>query len=280
MYPIQPRMESSSQAHRMQNQNNHFDVMPEVILPGFRFHPTDEELVGFYLHRKVQHKTLPFEVITQLDIYKYDPWDLPHMAVSGENVWYFFCLRDQKYRNSTRPNRVTKGGFWKATGPDRAIYTSDGSKCIGLKKSLVFYKGKAAKGTKTDWVMHEFRLPVLGSTKDPSKKRPPVFEESWAVCRIFKKRSMVRRAPSNSWTPDLPATDKPSLESPSIPQQQQLNAIKTVLVPLPSLDCESFMDTTNPLVDSEESPSCSTFGSSASSSSSWELSALMDLVAS
>jgi len=49
----------------------------EVVLPGFRFHPTDEELVGFYLRRKVEKKPLRIELIKQIDIYKYDPWDLP-----------------------------------------------------------------------------------------------------------------------------------------------------------------------------------------------------------
>ena len=46
-------------------------------LPGYRFHPTDEELVGFYLRRKVEKKPLRIEIIKQVDIYKYDPWDLP-----------------------------------------------------------------------------------------------------------------------------------------------------------------------------------------------------------
>lgn len=46
-------------------------------LPGFRFHPTDEELVGFYLKRKVEKKPISIELIKQIDIYKYDPWDLP-----------------------------------------------------------------------------------------------------------------------------------------------------------------------------------------------------------
>ena len=49
----------------------------DVALPGFRFHPTDEELVGFYLRRKVEKKPLRTEIIKQIDIYKYDPWDLP-----------------------------------------------------------------------------------------------------------------------------------------------------------------------------------------------------------
>lgn len=49
----------------------------EVMLPGFRFHPTDEELVGFYLQRKVEKKPISIEIIKQIDIYKHDPWDLP-----------------------------------------------------------------------------------------------------------------------------------------------------------------------------------------------------------
>lgn len=48
-------------------------------LPGFRFHPTDEELVGFYLRRMIEKKPLPIQLINQVDIYKYDPWDLPSM---------------------------------------------------------------------------------------------------------------------------------------------------------------------------------------------------------
>ena len=79
----------------------------------------------------------------------------------GEKEWYFYCPRDRKYKNSARPNRVTGAGFWKATGTDRPIYSSEGNKCIGLKKSLVFYRGRAAKGIKTEWMMHEFRLPSL-----------------------------------------------------------------------------------------------------------------------
>ncbi|MCI12168.1 protein FEZ-like, partial [Trifolium medium] len=90
-------------------------------------------------------------------------------ASTGEKEWYFYCPRDRKYRNSARPNRVTGAGFWKATGTDRPIYSSEGSKCIGLKKSLVFYKGRAAKGIKTDWMMHEFRLPSLTDPLSPKK---------------------------------------------------------------------------------------------------------------
>ncbi|KAJ6707726.1 PROTEIN CUP-SHAPED COTYLEDON 2-RELATED [Salix viminalis] len=189
---------------------NDVDKIDDVMLPGFRFHPTDEELVGFYLKRKIQQRCLPIELIKQVDIYKYDPWDLPkELATTGEKEWYFYCPRDRKYRNSARPNRVTGAGFWKATGTDRPIYSGDGTRCIGLKKSLVFYRGRAAKGIKTDWMMHEFRLPSLPEPSPPKKlildKSLPA-NDAWAICRIFKKtNSMAQRALSHSWvSPVLP----------------------------------------------------------------------------
>ncbi|TQD93238.1 hypothetical protein C1H46_021143 [Malus baccata] len=210
------------QKNEMEKVDDEIEKVDDVMLPGFRFHPTDEELVGFYLKRKIQQRVLPIELIKQVDIYKYNPWDLPttvseliscvssvqaELASTGEKEWYFYCPRDRKYKNSTRPNRVTGAGFWKATGTDRPIYSSEGSKCIGLKKSLVFYRGRAAKGIKTDWMMHEFRLPSLSNSVPPKKlldKSLPA-NDSWAICRIFKKtNSMAQRALSRSWDSQFP----------------------------------------------------------------------------
>ncbi|KAI4308125.1 hypothetical protein L6164_031231 [Bauhinia variegata] len=180
----------------------------EAVLPGFRFHPTDEELVGFYLRRKVEQKPLRIEIIKQIDIYKYDPWDLPMGSVVGDKEWYFFCIRGRKYRNSIRPNRVTGSGFWKATGIDKPIYgVKEPHECIGLKKSLVYYRGSAGKGTKTDWMMHEFRLPPNLNGKPNSHDLQPNatsnFHEAevWTLCRIFKRVSSYRK-----YTPNLKDT--------------------------------------------------------------------------
>ncbi|KAK4341756.1 hypothetical protein RND71_037572 [Anisodus tanguticus] len=165
-------------------------------LPGFRFHPTDEELVGFYLRRKVEKRPLNIELIKQIDIYKYEPWDLPKSSNVGEKESYFFCKRGRKYRNSIRPNRVTGSGFWKATGIDRPIYNSTAChQCIGLKKSLVYYRGSAGKGTKTDWMMHEFRLPSENdkSTKHIEAKSIAQEAEVWTLCRIFKRNGSYKK---------------------------------------------------------------------------------------
>lgn len=49
----------------------------EIPLPGFRFHPTDEELVSFYLRGKVEKRGIRLGLIKQMDIYKHNPWELP-----------------------------------------------------------------------------------------------------------------------------------------------------------------------------------------------------------
>ncbi|KFK37142.1 hypothetical protein AALP_AA4G218500 [Arabis alpina] len=138
----------------MSGESKHHEDDDEATLPGFRFHPTDEELLGFYLRRKVENKPSRIELIKQIDIYKYDPWDLPRVSSVGEKEWYFFCMRGRKYRNSVRPNRVT---------------------------------GSAGKGTKTDWMMHEFRLPATTKTDSPVQQA-----EVWTLCRIFKRVTLQR----------------------------------------------------------------------------------------
>lgn len=53
-------------------------VAPPVtsLAPGFRFHPTDEELVRYYLRRKVCGQPFRFEAVSEVDVYKSEPWEL------------------------------------------------------------------------------------------------------------------------------------------------------------------------------------------------------------
>ncbi|ANM71082.1 NAC domain containing protein 96 [Arabidopsis thaliana] len=127
--------------------------------PGFRFHPTDEELIEYYLKRKVEGLEIELEVIPVIDLYSFDPWELPDKSFlpNRDMEWYFFCSRDKKYPNGFRTNRGTKAGYWKATGKDRKI-TSRSSSIIGYRKTLVFYKGRAPLGDRSNWIMHEYRL--------------------------------------------------------------------------------------------------------------------------
>ncbi|KAK4770140.1 hypothetical protein SAY87_030672 [Trapa incisa] len=169
--------------------------------PGFRFHPTDEELILHYLQKKVSSFPLPVSIIADVDIYKFDPWDLPAMAAFGEKEWYFFSPRDRKYPNGARPNRAAGSGYWKATGTDKIIMDSSSSvgsrnDNIGVKKALVFYKGRPPKGTKTSWIMHEYRITespcTLNSISRPIRLKDSSMRlDDWVLCRIYKKTNAL-----------------------------------------------------------------------------------------
>ena len=78
------------------------------------------------------------------------------LGYEEQNEWYFFSHKDRKYPTGTRTNRATAAGFWKATGRDKAVLSKNN--VIGMRKTLVYYKGRAPNGRKSDWIMHEYRL--------------------------------------------------------------------------------------------------------------------------
>ncbi|XP_058216165.1 NAC domain-containing protein 104-like [Rhododendron vialii] len=154
--------------------------------PGFRFFPTDEELVVHFLHRKAA--LLPFhpDVIPDLDLYPYDPWELDGKALAEGNKWYYFSRKTQ--------NRISGSGFWKPLGVDEPVFsTSTGSKKVGMKKHYVFYKTmeEATAEVKTNWIMQEFRLSDCGSTSSgrSSKRRgnQKVDYSTWVLCRVYER---------------------------------------------------------------------------------------------
>ncbi|KVI10482.1 protein CUP-SHAPED COTYLEDON 2-like [Cynara cardunculus var. scolymus] len=166
--------------------SHHFDSTTGsegCLPPGFRFHPTDEELITCYLLRKVLDGSFTGRAFSDVDLNKCEPWELPQRAKMGEKEWYFFSLRDRKYPTGLRTNRATEAGYWKATGKDREIYSSKTSALIGMKKTLVFYRGRAPKGEKSNWVMHEYRLEGKFAYHFLSKSS----KDEWVISRVFKK---------------------------------------------------------------------------------------------
>ncbi|WOL18062.1 hypothetical protein Cni_G26855 [Canna indica] len=162
----------------------------ESTLPaGFRFCPSDVELVCHYLQKKVANERVSQGTMVEVDLHTNEPWELPEVARLSDNEWYFFSFRDRKYATGLRTNRATKTGYWKATGKDRTVHDPATHAVVGMRKTLVFYTGRAPNGTKTNWVMHEFRLETPNA--------PP--KEDWVLCRVFHKKKGDAMNYHDSW---------------------------------------------------------------------------------
>ncbi|KAK7391525.1 hypothetical protein VNO78_19941 [Psophocarpus tetragonolobus] len=161
---------------------------PTSLAPGFRFHPTDEELVIYYLKRKVSGKSFRFDAISEVDIYRSEPWDLADKSrlKTRDQEWYFFSALDKKYGNGGRMNRATSKGYWKATGNDRPVRHEQ--RTVGLKKTLVFHSGRAPDGKRTNWVMHEYRLVEEELERAGTGSSQP--QDAYVLCRVFHKNNI------------------------------------------------------------------------------------------
>ncbi|XP_042015693.1 NAC domain-containing protein 83-like isoform X1 [Salvia splendens] len=176
--------------------------METLKLPiGFRFHPTDEELLLHYLKRKVLSLPLLANVIPELEAFQFNPSDLPGDLKEKR---YFFCKRKR--------NLVNKCGYWKSSGKDKQIVASGSNNVIGIKKSFVFYQDRKMK---THWIMQE--LSLVGFLKTPFLNQVMVHTSilfvkfmflrfsttcvmqrllmqvgDWVVCRLYQRKRKAR----------------------------------------------------------------------------------------
>ncbi|GKV17390.1 hypothetical protein SLEP1_g27905 [Rubroshorea leprosula] len=175
----------------MENFNFVRDCMTKLP-PGFRFQPTDEELTFRYLKCKVFSSPLPASIIPDINVCKYDPWNLPG---EFEQERYFFSNKETKYRNGNRINRATASGYWKATGVDKKIVSSRSNQMVGMRKTLVFHRGKPRHGSRTYWFMHEYRLvtpPLNFPHTNNSVQNHSNQIGDWVLCHIFLKKRSVQ----------------------------------------------------------------------------------------
>ncbi|KAF5457855.1 hypothetical protein F2P56_021932 [Juglans regia] len=145
------------------------DNMSGNLPPGFRFCPTDEELVLHFLFHKAS-LLLPCHpsIIPDLDLcLQYDPWDFNGKTLSSGRIFYFF--------SRVTENRVTKNGYWKDLDTDETVLTSGEKKVVGIKRYFVFCIGQAPAGFETSWIMQEYHL---YNHRDSGK---------WVLCRVHER---------------------------------------------------------------------------------------------
>ncbi|XP_039010619.1 NAC domain-containing protein 82-like [Hibiscus syriacus] len=97
--------------------------------------------------------------------FRFHPTDV---ELTGDLKWFFYCPVEKK---GTRSNRATTDGYWKTTGRDRPV--NHNKEVVGSIKTLIFHRGKAPRGERTDWLIHEYKL----KEKD----------DTYVLCVLFNK---------------------------------------------------------------------------------------------
>ncbi|KAG6770370.1 hypothetical protein POTOM_026048 [Populus tomentosa] len=172
-----------------------------MIPPGFRFYPTEEELVSFYLHNKLEARREDLlrvmdRLIPVLDVYGFNPWELPQfsgdLCHGDPEEWFFFIRRQESEARGGRPKRLTSSGYWKATGSPSPVYSSNSNRSIGEKRTMVFYEGRAPRGRKTEWKMNEYKAMEEEEAASYSNGGHPRLRQEFSLCRVYKKSKFVR----------------------------------------------------------------------------------------
>jgi hypothetical protein len=155
---------------------------------GFRFRPTDEELLVHYLKRKVWSMSLPAAVVPEFEVFHSNPWDLPG---DSKEKRYFFCKTKSNFMSKCSGSLSTDCGFWKPTGKDKLIMGPGRNQVIGIKKPFVFYQVNKSLALKTQWTMHEYCLVCSVATPYlPQKLMVQVGD--WVVCRVYQRKRKAR----------------------------------------------------------------------------------------
>jgi len=77
-----------SQKDQTMSKEAEMSIAVSALFPGFRFSPTDVELISYYLRRKIDGDENSVAVIAEVEIYKFEPWDLPGFT----SVFFLFMF--------------------------------------------------------------------------------------------------------------------------------------------------------------------------------------------
>ncbi|GFZ20307.1 phytochelatin synthase 1 [Actinidia rufa] len=151
--------------------------MAKTIPAGFKFRPTDQQLIHDYLFNKIVGKELPFEgIILERDVY--DEQVLSEIVrswnESGDTRSYFFTRLKKKAANYCR---TVGNGTWRSQY-SRVINNVE-SNTIGIKCSFEYMNNGSVQHKK--WIMMEFSLADVSLEQPRSSK-------DYVICMLKKSR--------------------------------------------------------------------------------------------
>ncbi|XP_050125769.1 NAC domain-containing protein 105-like [Malus sylvestris] len=169
---------------------------------GFRFHPTDQDLISFFLYHRVLHRESltaycnNFKLIYEFDLFgKTPPWvvweNFGGPCLDGQDL-FFFC--QLKNRSEARIKReIDAGGTWSESN-SKPVKDFQNEKPIGKKRNLRYEKeGCEHNG---EWLLEEYSMlpSVVGGSDDSDHEVGKV-----VLCRLKKNsRSGNKKNCSNA----------------------------------------------------------------------------------
>ncbi|KAL9279386.1 putative transcription factor NAM family [Arabidopsis thaliana] len=149
---------------------------------GYRFHPTEQELILHYLLPKAFASPLPSSIIPVFDLFFSHPLTFP--GDQKEKQRYFFCKKREVSSNEHRIKISSGDGYWKPIGKERPIIAC--GKTFGIRKTLAFYETNKSSSycNKTRWSMTEYCLAGFASAKVSGE---------WAVYNVYERKGSKGR---------------------------------------------------------------------------------------
>ncbi|XWS44696.1 hypothetical protein CRYUN_Cryun15aG0070100 [Craigia yunnanensis] len=186
--------------------------------PGFRFCPTDEELVLHFLHPKALLLPCLPNIIPELHLHLLHPWELDGKALLSGNQYFFFS---QMMENGVRQ---TENGYLKELENKEPIFSSGAGKKVGVKKSFVFCIGEAPLGIETNWLMQEYHLCNWDSYYKTKGNKKLDCSEYWVVCRVEERKG---NAENFSYSDEDDGTELSSLDEMFLSLDDDLDYISS-----------------------------------------------------
>ncbi|KAL6614745.1 hypothetical protein ACP70R_037015 [Stipagrostis hirtigluma subsp. patula] len=161
---------------------------PSPPRAAFTSHPSDLELIEYYLRPWVASGLKAGPFIHEADVYAADPADLvrefsPAVARDGERAWYFLCpLRPKNGRGRRKARTVASGeGCWHNEAKSKPVISGIGERHqVGHRQSFSFVKKEGGVRVRTGWLMMELRLLADGGAQEEDAPG------SLVLCKVYR----------------------------------------------------------------------------------------------